>query len=70
MEEKKSLYNYIEEHLVDGMLPKRVSLPDESANEINATDGPSNQLKFADGAIDGMMIYHMQLSELGGASFK
>lgn len=47
---KGSIYEYIKSNLdEDGLLPERFSLPDE---------GDSNKLKFAAGAMDGILIYH------------
>lgn len=47
---EKSLYAYIAEHVTDGALPEDFSLPDSNEGE---------GLRFADGAIDGMFIFHM-----------
>lgn len=47
---KKSIYEIIKENLVDGTLPKTFSLP---------SDQSEHELCFADGAMDGIAIYHM-----------
>ncbi len=46
-----SLYNYITNNVdSEGRLPKTFSLPDETSG---------NGMRFADGALDGISIYHM-----------
>ncbi len=45
----KSLYDLISESIVDGELPQNFSLPSDNANG----------LMFADGAMDGIGIFHM-----------
>lgn len=51
-----SLYEWIKEHIVDGSLPKQdSSLPPEEEVE-------EGKLKFADGAKDGICMYHMARS--------
>ncbi len=49
-ESRQSLYEYIEAHLEEGVLPSDFSLPQEKTE---------NGLRFADGAMDGMAMYHM-----------
>lgn len=49
MQQEQSIFEYIKSHLVDGSLPRGFSLSSEE----------DKQVRFADGAIDGMMIYHM-----------
>lgn len=49
-ESRQSLYEYIEAHLEGGVLPSDFSLPQEKLE---------NGLRFADGAMDGMAMYHM-----------
>ena len=51
---KRSLYEYIESSLVNGELPSDFSLPYENEDGV----------VWADGAMDGVMIYHMTPSEL------
>ncbi len=52
---KKALYSYIAEALVDGALPEDFSLPQP--------EGDEGGLMFADGAMDGISIYHMSPKE-------
>ena len=49
-----SIYEIINDSIVDGELPESFSLPD-------IDDG---KLKWADGALDGVTVYHMGLSEV------
>ncbi len=51
MSEKKSLFEVIKENMVNGELPGDFSLPREEAGE--------GELKWADGAMDGVRCYHM-----------
>lgn len=53
MNNKKSLLEVISESIIDGELPDTFSLPkdDDSSNP--------NRVRFADGAMDGISIYHM-----------
>ncbi len=53
--ESKSLYEYIRENLADGELPPGFSLPREKSK---------NQITFADGAQDGIAVYHMGSAEV------
>jgi hypothetical protein len=57
MEKKhnQSLYHIISEAVCDGELPGQFSLPDEK---------PDNQISWADGAWDGVNIYHMGFSRV------
>ncbi|MBR3045061.1 MAG: hypothetical protein IKI45_11325 [Oscillospiraceae bacterium] len=49
---KKALYEVIKENLVNGELPDSFSLPkDENTDQ--------NKIKWADGALDGVGIFHM-----------
>ena len=48
-EKKISLYDYIKSHCVDGALPDDFSLPQ---------DAEAGKVRFADGAMDGMLMYH------------
>lgn len=50
-----SIYEYIKEHLVNGELPDDFSLPKEKEE---------NGISFADGALDGIAIYHMGRSHV------
>ncbi|MBR0130989.1 MAG: hypothetical protein IJM08_06775, partial [Firmicutes bacterium] len=52
---KKALYSYIAEALAEGALPADFSLP--------KPEGSEGELLFADGAMDGISIYHMQPQE-------
>ncbi len=56
-EEQKmySLYEYIKMHVVNNELPGDFSLP---------TEPVEGKLRFADGALDGMTMYHMMGTEL------
>ena len=54
----KSLYEYIKAHCENGALPDHFSLPEEEQQ---------GQLKFADGAMDGILMYHMAGSQLDEA---
>lgn len=54
MEEKRSLYDLIREAAKDGTLPRNFSLPDI----------PDSKIRFADGAMDGIGIYHMGAPEI------
>ena len=51
MSEKQSIYEVIKASLVDGRLPEDFSLPKDEDSDQN--------LPFADGAMDGIYIYHM-----------
>lgn len=51
-----SLYEYIASSVVDGELPEGFSLPE-------LTDG-ENEIKWADGAFDGVIMYHMGAAEV------
>lgn len=53
----KSLLEVIRENLKDGELLDSFSLPKED-------DGDTNKVKWADGALDGVMIFHMRRSEI------
>ncbi len=55
MQQSTSLYTLIRENLQDGCLPDSFSLPAEPL--------PSG-LRFADGARDGMSMYHLQAPEI------
>ncbi len=57
--EKKSLYQYIKENIVNGQLPEKFSL---------SSDMPKNKIRFADGAADGIAIYHMGGAEVSEES--
>lgn len=48
--ESQSLYNYIAENCVNGELPKDFSLPRKTE---------PGRIQFADGAADGIAVYHM-----------
>lgn len=56
IKEQTSLYQYISAAVVDGELPRGFSLPPLSDDE--------NQLIWADGAMDGVGMYHMSVPEL------
>lgn len=58
MREEKitSLYNIISESVVDGQLPKDFALPKLTTDD--------SQIVWIDGAIDGVRIYHMGMSEV------
>lgn len=51
----KSLYDSISSSIVDGQLPADFSLPD------NSGDG---EVRWSDGAMDGVSIYHMGFQEI------
>ena len=53
--ETESLYQYIAASMTDGQLPNEFSLPQHS-NE--------NELKWMDGALDGVSIFHMGYSDI------
>ena len=57
MSEKKSLYDIIKENVKDGELPDTFSLPKDE-------DGDPNKIKWADGALDGVGIFHMGQPEV------
>ena len=52
-----TLFEYISSAVVDGELPGDFSLPDLADDE--------NELKWADGALDGVTMYHMTIPEIG-----
>lgn len=64
MENKKetSLFNYIASSIVDGELPKDFTLPRLSEDE--------SQIEWADGAMDGVGIYHMAFPEISADSHR
>ncbi len=51
---KKPIYELISENIQDGVLNKEFSLPKEESNHV----------PFADGAMDGISVYHMGASDL------
>ena len=51
-----TLFEYISSAVVDGELPGDFSLPDLTDDE--------NELKWADGALDGVTMYHMAIPEI------
>ncbi|MBR2532728.1 MAG: hypothetical protein IKE56_08760 [Lachnospiraceae bacterium] len=55
-ETKQSIYEYMASRIHDGELPASFSLPQE--------EGTAGQLKWSDGAMDGMYIYHTAHGEL------
>ena len=55
MENRKALYEYICEHVEDGVLPDGFSLPEEPDH---------TGVSYADGAMDGITIYHTEVEEL------
>ena len=55
MNTDKSLYGIILQNLTDGRLPKDFSLPAEEDEE---------EIHFADGAMDGISVYHMGRSRM------
>lgn len=55
MKETKSLYEYISSAVIDGELPKDFNLPKLTDKE--------DKIAWADGALDGVGIYHMGYSE-------
>ena len=55
-DKSKSLYETISSAVVDGELPNDFSLPKN-------TDG-KNEIAWADGAMDGVGIYHMGFSDI------
>lgn len=61
MTEDQSIYQYIESSLVDGVLPDEFSLGDFS--EVISTEGELS-ISMADGAMDGICIYHVQPQEV------
>ncbi len=52
----KSLYQIISEAVVNGELPRTFSLPPLTEDE--------NELRWADGALDGVTLYHMGIPSL------
>ncbi|MBQ7703188.1 MAG: hypothetical protein IJT40_02315 [Firmicutes bacterium] len=52
-----SIYEYISSHVVDGSLPQGFELP-------SLTQAP-NEIRWADGALDGVSMYHMGIPEMG-----
>ena len=58
MSNPNSLYNVIKANLKDGRLPREFSLPKPKDSDQN--------IPFADGAMDGIYIYHMEHSGLTG----
>ena len=63
MSEKKSLYDVIKENLIDGELPDTFSLPKDE-------DDDPNKIKWADGARDGVSIYHMRQPDVSDEQIK
>lgn len=55
VQKEMSIYEYIKMHVVNGELPEDFSLPAELVE---------GKLRFADGALDGMTMYHMMGTEL------
>lgn len=51
-----ALYEYISSAVVNGELPRDFSLPSLTEDE--------NELKWADGALDGVTMYHMSIPEI------
>lgn len=58
MSNPNSLYNIIKTNVIDGRLPGDFSLPKPKGSDQN--------LPFADGAMDGIYLYHMEHSGLTG----
>ncbi|MDE6834548.1 MAG: hypothetical protein K2J39_09950 [Ruminococcus sp.] len=58
MSNNKSLLEAITDNIKDGVLPDTFSLPKEDDNS------DPNKIKFADGAMDGIGIYHMVQPEI------
>ena len=52
MSNKKSLLEAITDNIKGGVLPDTFSLPKEDNSD-------PNKIRFADGAMDGIGIYHM-----------
>lgn len=59
--ENESLYEIIRRSLVNGELPEEFSL---------SSDMPKTQLRFADGALDGIAIYHMGHADISKESIE
>lgn len=57
--DKKSIYETIKENIVNGELPRDFSLP---------SDKSENQVCFADGARDGIAVYHMGHAKMSNES--
>lgn len=55
----KSIYETIKENIVNGELPRNFSLP---------SDESENQVRFADGARDGIAVYHMGHAKMSDES--
>lgn len=55
MSETKSIYQYIEENKRNGCLPDLFSLPSADSD---------SRFRFADGAMDGISIFHMRAAEI------
>lgn len=63
MNEKKSLYDIIKENVKDGELPGTFSLPKED-------DDDPNKVSWADGAMDGVSIFHMGQPDVSDEQIK
>ena len=58
----KSIYESIKEAIVDGQLPEDFSLPGSTAGE--------GDVSFADGALDGITLYHMPPFEMKESDYQ
>lgn len=58
---ERSIYEIIKENIVGGELPESFSLP---------SDTSENEVRFADGAIDGIAVYHMGQAEVSEGSME
>ncbi|MBQ5417593.1 MAG: hypothetical protein IIU25_01095, partial [Oscillospiraceae bacterium] len=63
MNDNKSLFDVIKENIRDGELPDHFSLPKED-------DGDPNKIKWADGALDGVTVYHMGRQKVSDEQMK
>lgn len=60
-ETAEPLYEYIKRHLKDGVLPEDFSLPKKEDD---------SKIRFADGAMDGMSLYHMGRPKLAEEDYQ
>ena len=60
MQQEQSIFEYIKSHLVNGALPRDFHLSAED----------EDQVRFADGAMDGIMLFHMETEDFGEDDLK
>ena len=63
MNYNRPLFDVIKENITDGGLPDTFSLPKED-------DGDPNKIKWADGALDGVTVYHMGRQKVSDEQMK